>query len=32
MDALVLENFILVKEDQAPMADDGAWRQEFVLD
>jgi carbamoyltransferase len=32
MDALVLEHFLLVKEEQAPIADDGAWRAEFVLD
>jgi carbamoyltransferase len=32
MDALVLENFVLVKEEQAAIADDGAWRREFVLD
>jgi carbamoyltransferase len=32
MDALVLENFVLRKEAQPAMADDGRWRQEFVLD
>jgi len=32
MDVLVLENFILMKEDQAAVADDGAWKKEFVLD
>jgi hypothetical protein len=32
MDALVLENFILLKTEQAPVADDQAWRKEFVLD
>ena len=32
MDVLVLENFILLKEDQAAIADDGAWKKEFVLD
>jgi carbamoyltransferase len=32
MDALVLENFILEKSAQAPLADDGSWRREFVLD
>ncbi len=32
MDALVLENFILLKEAQPQTADDGQWRHEFVLD
>jgi carbamoyltransferase len=32
MDVLVLENFILEKTDQAPMAEDQRWREEFVLD
>src|SRR5262249_11433597 len=32
MDALVLENFILVKSEQAPIARDDSWRTEFVLD
>src|SRR4029077_16230773 len=32
MDVLVLENFLLLKEDQRAVADDGAWRKEFVLD
>ena len=32
MDVLVLENFILLKEDQAAVADDGEWKKEFVLD
>jgi carbamoyltransferase len=32
MDALVLEDFVLLKDDQPRMADDGAWKQEFVLD
>ena len=32
MDVLVLENFILLKEEQAAVADDGAWKKEFVLD
>jgi carbamoyltransferase-like protein len=32
MDVLVLENFILMKDDQAPVTDDGEWKKEFVLD
>jgi len=32
MDALVLENFVLLKAEQAPVAEDAAWRKEFVLD
>jgi carbamoyltransferase len=32
MDALVLENFILVKTEQAPIEKDESWRKEFVLD
>jgi carbamoyltransferase len=32
MDALVLESFILRKEDQPPVADEPAWRDEFALD
>jgi carbamoyltransferase len=32
MDALVLENFILEKSDQAPVPQDESWRHEFVLD
>ena len=32
MDALVLENFILDKVDQTPVASDEAWQREFVLD
>jgi carbamoyltransferase len=32
MDVLVLENFILMKEDQAAVVDDGEWKKEFVLD
>ena len=31
MDALVLENFMLLKEEQPP-AQDESWKQEFVLD
>ena len=32
MDALVLENFILHKSEQAPVVEDESWRKEFVLD
>jgi carbamoyltransferase len=32
MDVLVLENFILEKAEQAPIAENQAWREEFVLD
>jgi carbamoyltransferase len=32
MDALVLENFILEKIDQAPVSAEESWKQEFVLD
>ena len=32
MDVLVLENFVLVKSEQAPIAEDESWRKEFVLD
>ena len=32
MDVLVLENFLLLKEDQPPVPDDGTWKKEFVLD
>jgi carbamoyltransferase len=32
MDALVLENFVLLKEDQPALPDDGSWKKEFVLD
>jgi len=32
MDALVLENFVLEKAEQAPVAADERWREEFVLD
>jgi carbamoyltransferase len=32
MDALVLENYILLKEDQPALPDDGSWQKEFVLD
>jgi carbamoyltransferase len=32
MDVLVLENFVLLKEEQAATAQDESWKQEFVLD
>jgi carbamoyltransferase len=32
MDVLVLENFILVKAEQAVAALDESWKHEFVLD
>ena len=32
MDALVLENFVLLKEEQPALPDDGSWQKEFVLD
>ena len=32
MDVLVLENFILEKTEQTPLAEDTSWRTEFVLD
>jgi carbamoyltransferase len=32
MDVLVLENFVLEKTEQAPIAEDPSWREEFVLD
>ena len=32
MDALVLENVILLKSEQAPIVEDESWRREFVLD
>lgn len=32
MDCLVLNNLILYKNEQAPLPDDGKWRQEFTLD
>lgn len=32
MDALVLEDFILLKEGQPPFADDTDWRKSFALD
>jgi carbamoyltransferase len=32
MDALVLENYVLEKSEQAPIEQDEAWQKEFVLD
>ena len=32
MDALVLEHFVLLKEDQPALPDDGSWQKEFALD
>jgi hypothetical protein len=32
IDALVVENFVLEKADQAASAADDGWRKEFVLD
>ena len=32
MDVLVLEGYVLEKAQQPPIADDGAWRQEYQLD
>ena len=32
LDVLVLENYVLVKTEQTPMAEDESWKQEFVLD
>src|SRR6266436_5842244 len=32
MDVLVIENFVLVKSEQTPVARDESWRTEFVLD
>jgi carbamoyltransferase len=32
IDVLVLENFVLMKEEQTPVAGDGDWQKEFVLD
>ena len=32
MDVLVLENFILLKEEQPPFAEDGDWREKYELD
>ena len=32
LDVLVLENYVLAKQEQAAVAADESWRQEFVLD
>jgi carbamoyltransferase len=32
MDVLVLEDYLLLKEDQPAMPDDGSWQKEFALD
>ncbi len=32
MDALVLEDWVLLKEEQPALPDDGSWQKEFVLD
>jgi carbamoyltransferase len=32
MDALVLENHVLVRDGQPPLAESGDWRREFTLD
>ncbi|MCP5181553.1 MAG: carbamoyltransferase [Pseudomonadales bacterium] len=32
MDYLVIENFLLGKQDQPPLSDDGSWLDEFELD
>ena len=32
MDALVIGSFVLLKEQQTPLADDGDWRSQFELD
>jgi len=32
MDVLVLENYVLVKSEQTPTAEDESWKTEFVLD
>jgi len=32
MDVLVLENFVFLKEEQAPVTEDESWKSEFVLD
>ncbi len=32
MDCLVLEDFILYKNEQPPLPDDGSWKTEYVLD
>jgi carbamoyltransferase len=32
MDVLVIENYVLRKEDQKPLAGDSDWKKEFELD
>jgi carbamoyltransferase len=32
MDVLVLENFVLRKEEQTPLENDSDWKKEFALD
>jgi carbamoyltransferase len=32
MDVLVLEHYVLLKDDQPALVDDGSWKKEFVLD
>jgi carbamoyltransferase len=32
MDVLVLENFVLLKEEQKPLENDSDWKSEFALD
>ena len=32
MDALVLENYLLLRTDQPALPDDGSWQKEFALD
>jgi len=32
LDVLVLEQYVLLKTDQAPIAESDEWRREFVLD
>ena len=32
LDVLVLEQFVLLKEEQTPLAEDTSWQSEFALD
>jgi carbamoyltransferase len=32
MDALILENFVLLKEEQKPLSDDVNWKEVYELD
>jgi len=32
MDALVIESYVLLKEDQPALANDGSWQKEFAFD